>query len=74
MSRYSGRPPLILWPLVALWRLVSAILALVGRLVSIVLGGAFILVGAVLCLTVVGAVVGVPLIGFGFLLIVRGLF
>jgi hypothetical protein len=65
---------LLLWPLKMLWALVVAIVALTGRLVAIALGLALIFVGVVLSLTVVGAVVGIPLLLFGLALIARGLF
>jgi len=66
--------PWYLWPFVALWRLLTGILAITGRLVAVVLGLAFVLVGALLSATVVGAIVGVPLLLFGALLVIRGLF
>ena len=66
--------PWYLWPFVALWRLVTGILALTGRLVAVILGLVFVLVGAVLSATVVGAIIGVPFILFGGLLVIRGLF
>ena len=74
MSPEPKRTPWYLWPFVALWRLVSGILVATGRLVAVVLGLVFVLVGALLSATVVGAIVGVPLILFGGLLVVRGLF
>jgi len=74
MSTEPKRTPWFLWPFVALWRLVSGILIVTGRLVAVVLGLVFVLVGALLSATVVGAIVGVPLILFGGLLVVRGLF
>jgi hypothetical protein len=64
----------ILWPFVALWRLLAGIVEVTGRLVAVVLGGVLMIAGAVVSLTVVGAVVGVPLAILGFLLILRGLF
>jgi hypothetical protein len=66
--------PWIFWPFVALWRLVTWILELTGRLVAVILGLVFTAVGAILSLTVVGAFIGVPLFLFGVLLIFRGLF
>jgi hypothetical protein len=66
--------PWYLWPFVALWRLLTGILALTGRLVAVILGLVFVLVGALLSATVVGAFVGVPLLLFGALLVIRGLF
>jgi hypothetical protein len=74
MSTEPKRTPWYLWPFVALWRLVSGILIATGRLVAVILGLVFVLVGALLSATVVGAIVGVPLILFGGLLVVRGLF
>jgi hypothetical protein len=63
-----------LWPFVALWRLVTLILEMTGRFVAILLGFVLIAVGVLVSLTVVGAVVGIPLALFGLLLIFRGLF
>ena len=74
MSTEPKRTPWYLWPFAALWRLVSGILVVTGRLVAVVLGLVFVLVGALLSATVVGAIVGVPLILFGGLLVIRGLF
>ncbi len=74
MSTETKKTPWSLWPFVALWRLVTGILVLTGRLVAVILGLVFVLVGALLSATVVGAIVGVPLILFGGLLVVRGLF
>ena len=64
----------IFWPFVALWRLVTWILELTGRLVAVVLGVVFMAVGAILSVTVIGAILGVPLFLFGVLLTFRGLF
>jgi len=74
MSTETKKTPWYLWPFVALWRLVTGILVLTGRLVAVILGLVFVLFGALLSATVVGAIVGVPLILFGGLLVVRGLF
>ena len=70
----SKRAAWFLWPFVALWRLVTFILEMTGRFVAILLGLVLIAVGVLVSLTVVGAVVGVPLALFGLLLIFRGLF
>jgi hypothetical protein len=61
-------------PVWAVWRLLTFILALTGRLLAAVLGFVLIVVGIVLSLTVIGAVVGVPLILFGVLLAVRAIY
>jgi hypothetical protein len=62
------------WPFVAVWNLLSAILNLTGRLIAGVLGLALLIVGIVLTVLVVTAPVGIPLIVFGLLLLVRCLF
>jgi len=65
---------ILLWPLAVLWRLVTLIFELTGRLIAVLLGIVLLIVGVVLTLTVIGAVVGVPLMVTGVMLIVRALF
>ena len=65
---------LIFWPFILGWRLFSFILRTVGRLVTGIIGFALLVVGIVVSLTVVGAIVGVPLALVGFLLILRAIF
>lgn len=62
-AKHARRIPWILWPFWALWKLIAVTLGLV-----------FLIVGVVLTATVVGAVVGIPFLIFGFLLTLRGLF
>ena len=62
------------WPLQALWNLLTWILEITGRLVLVILGFVFVLVGVMLSFTIVGATIGIPLAGLGILLVVRGLF
>ena len=66
--------PWVLWPFWAIWRLLTWIVKLTGRLIAIVLGFAMIIIGAVLSITVVLLPLGIPLIIFGFLFVMRGLF
>lgn len=66
--------PLLLWPFVAVWRLLALIIELTGRLIGAVLGLALLIAGVVLSLTVIGAIVGVPLALLGLLLMVRSVF
>jgi len=52
MSRDDDRRhPWILWPFVALWRLLTGILELTGRLVAVVLGLVLMIVGGLLTAT-----------------------
>jgi hypothetical protein len=74
MSKKKHHTHWLLWPFVALWKLVAGIVALTGRLVAVILGLVLMIVGVIVSLTIIGAIVGIPLIIFGFLLILRGLF
>ncbi len=71
----------LLWPFVlvqeafvALVRLATFIFELTGRFIAILLGVVLMILGVIICLTVVGAVVGIPMILLGLLLVARGLF
>jgi hypothetical protein len=64
----------LLWPFVAVWRLLTLIVELTGRLIAVLLGFILIIVGVILTVTIAGAVIGIPLILFGFMLLVRGFF
>lgn len=66
--------PWFLWPFAALWKLLAVIVELTGRFLAMVLGAVFILVGVIVSLTIVGAIVGVPLAIVGLLLLLRGIF
>ena len=74
MSRAEHGTPWILWPFVALWRLMAMIVEFTGRLVAVVLGAVLMIVGIVVSLTIIGAIVGIPLAILGLLLVLRGLF
>ncbi len=63
-----------LQPFAALWKLITGILGLTGRLVAGIVGMVFIVLGVILCITVIGAIVGVPLVIIGVLLVIRSLF
>ncbi len=66
--------PWYLWPFAALWKLLAVIVEMTGRFVAMVLGVVFIIVGVIVSLTIVGAIVGVPLAIIGLLLLLRGMF
>ncbi len=73
-TQTKSHVPWFLWPFVALWRLLATIVELTGRFVAMVLGIVFIIVGILVSLTIVGAIVGVPLAVIGLLLLLRGIF
>jgi hypothetical protein len=66
--------PILFLPFVWIWQLVSFILGLTGRLIAVLLGFVLLIGGILLTLTIIGAIVGIPLLILGFALIVRGLF
>ncbi len=66
--------PWYLWPFAALWKLLAVIVEMTGRFVAMVLGVVFIIVGVIISLTIIGAIVGVPLAIIGLLLLLRGMF
>jgi len=70
----DNRVPLLLWPFYAIWRVLTFILNVVGRLICVLLGFTLMITGVAIVLSVIGAPVGIPLAAFGFLLLIRALF
>ncbi len=66
--------PWILWPFYAIWKLLTLILNITGRIICALLGIAMMITGAAISLSIVGAILGMPLAAFGFLLAIRALF
>mgnify|MGYP007062347476 FL=1 len=64
----------LFFPFIALGKLVEGIMKMTGRLVAIMLGFAFLILGIVLSLTFIGVILGIPLAILGFTMIIRGLF
>jgi hypothetical protein len=58
----------------ALWRLLTFILSVTGRVICAILGIALMMSGVAISLSIIGAPVGIPLAALGFLLVVRALF
>ena len=65
--------PILLWPFYAIWRLLTFVLILIGRLVSALLGIGLMIAGVAITLSVIGAPLGIPLASLGFLLLIRAL-
>jgi len=57
-----------------LWRMLAGIIKITGRLVAVILGFALLAAGIALCFTIIGMIVGIPLLLCGALLMVRGMF
>jgi hypothetical protein len=62
------------WPLGALLRLVFGLVGLVLRFAAFTVGVVFIAVGALISLTIIGAIVGIPLALIGLLLVLKAIF
>ena len=65
---------LVTWPFVVIWRLLSFVFELTGRLVAFALGFLLLLLGVLVSLTGIGALVGIPVALVGFLLLARAVF
>lgn len=74
MAVRTHKTPLVWLPLVWLWNLVTFIFGLTGRLLAVVFGFVLLVGGILLTLTVVGAILGIPMLIVGFALVLRGLF
>lgn len=80
LFNYRGRKMLklllkiILLPYTILWYLGIWTIKLLGRLISFILGVFLIIIGIVLSLTLVAAILGIPLIFAGLSIVLRSLF
>jgi len=70
----AQRMPILLWPLVGVWRLITFFANAIGILLTLLIGFVLMVVGLVLTWTVIFSIVGIPLFIIGVLLIVRGLY
>ena len=66
--------PILLWPFYAIWRLLTFVVELVGRLLCGVIGLGLMVAGTAITITVLAAPVGIPLAAVGLLLLVRAIF
>ncbi len=66
--------PWILWPFYAVWKVLTLVLNITGRIICAILGLVLMVAGVAISLSIIGAIIGVPLASFGFLLVVRALF
>jgi len=65
---------LLFWPFIAIWRLITFLFCLMGRLITAIVGIIFTIIGLIVTITVVGAVIGIPIMLLGILLLTRALF
>ena len=70
----NGPVPLLLWPFYAIWRLLTFVVELIGRVFCGILGLALMFAGIAITITVLAAPIGIPIAALGFLLLVRAIF
>ena len=70
----NGSVPWLLWPFYAVWRLLTFVLSITGRLICVLLGIVLMMGGVAISMSVVAAPIGIPLTALGFLLVIRALF
>ncbi len=66
--------PILLWPFYAIWRLLSFMVELVGRLICALIGLGLMAAGTAVTITIVAAPIGIPIAAVGLLLLVRAIF
>ena len=65
---------ILTFPFRLIWSIFSAIMEITGRLLAVFIGVLLLVTGMALTVTVVGAILGVPVMIFGGMLLLRGLF
>lgn len=65
---------ILLFPFRLAWQLVTALVNAIGILMGLLIGSLLMAVGILLCFTVIGAFIGVPLTVIGFLILLRALY
>lgn len=66
--------PWYLWPFAAIWKLIAVIVEMTGRFLAMIIGIVLMIVGGIISLTIIGAIVGIPLAIIGLLLFLKGIF
>lgn len=74
MDKVENRSSCLLAPFAVLWRFTAWIIGAVGRIVALVIGFVFILIGVLVSMTIIGLPFGIALLILGSMLIWRGLF
>lgn len=73
-GRHAGTTPWFLWPVVALWGFVAAIVIITGRILGVLLGLGLMALGIAFSITLVGLPIGIPFAILGLLLMIRSVF
>lgn len=68
------RTPILLWPVIGLWRMTTFVSNRIGILMTLIVGVLLMLAGYVLISTIIGAIIGIPLFVMGLFFTARGLY
>lgn len=74
MDSERRKTSILFFPFVVVWALFSFLMKLTGRLLAVIIGFVFVVVGIILTVTLFAAPIGIPLIIFGILLMLRSVF
>ncbi|MGV8050038.1 MAG: hypothetical protein AB2L21_06785 [Anaerolineaceae bacterium] len=74
MNAETKKVPWFLWPFWLVFQLALIILKVTGRMVCVVIGLVFLIIGIGLTATQIGALLGIPLIILGIMLMVHPVF
>jgi hypothetical protein len=66
--------PWYLWPFAAIWKLIAVIVEMTGRFLAMIIGIILMIIGGIISLTIIGAIIGIPLAIIGLLLFLKGIF
>lgn len=62
------------WPFRMVWSFIGIVFLGIGKLLSMLLGVILAAIGVALCCTIIGAILGVPLVVLGVAMFLRSLF
>lgn len=62
------------WPFRMVWSFIGIVFLGIGKLLSMLLGVILAAIGVALCCTIIGSIIGVPLVVLGVAMFLRSLF
>lgn len=65
---------ILLLPFRLVWLFFGFLLTVLGKLLGVILGLIFMIMGVILCFTLIASFIGIPLFIIGFLLVLRSIF
>ena len=65
---------LLLFPFILAFQIVESLLRITGKLIVVLLGFVFTILGIILSLTIIGAIIGIPMTVLGVIMIIKGIF